>query len=101
MRFVVHEQHMLSEETRMQRPRLEPSAVGAEEQPTSDHVHRPNDDCRSGRVCAPRAVVGELTSKRADCHGSVETRKFAGILNTQSAETPCNCGASRVLEGFA
>ena len=69
--FVMDKQRVLTEEAGVERLGFEADPIAAEQEPTADHVHRPEDNRRTRRIGRPFAVIGEFPSKRADCERDI------------------------------
>jgi hypothetical protein len=79
VRFVVNQQRMLSDKSRMQRPGFESTTVTAEQQPATDHVDGANNYPRSCWVVSPLSVVRELAPQRTDADEVISA--FSGELS--------------------
>jgi hypothetical protein len=84
--FIVYDECVLREEGRVERLRFEAAAVGTKEEAAADHVDCAEDDRRTGRIDAPRAIVRKLTTERAHGDGALEVRQSARLLNAERFE---------------
>ena len=50
VRLIMHKQHILTEQRRMMRPRLEAAGIAIEKQPAANHIHGAYDHGRPSRV---------------------------------------------------
>ena len=85
-------QGVLCEKSGMVRARFEAGCVAAEEKPTANHVHCPNDYGGAGGVGQPFAVVGELAAQGTDGEGGGDTIDASLVQKRNGAKRMQSCG---------
>ena len=87
----------------MQRLAAETATVSAKQQPTTDHVDGPDDDRCPRGIPSPRAVIGELASKRTDSQRVVRRnrrQRFKCVVKVSRLRTE-KLGAKSLCFGSA
>ena len=64
--FIVNDQRVLPQESRVGGFRFEAGAIAGEQQPAADHVHRADDHRRPCRIVPPFGIVRELPPQGTD-----------------------------------